>query len=160
MSDTATIDGATLHLNGMGLRTWTIPFVHIYVAGLYLENPSRDGEEILRSPQRKLLQFTFVRDVDADDIRDAWRTDFVRYCSTTCAVPRSEIDAFLDAMPPVRKGDRAEFIFRPHGLEVMLNGRNMGRIEDREFQHLLLAVFIGQSPALPGLKAGLLGDRR
>lgn len=160
MADSIMIDSAVLRLNGMGLRTWTLPFVHVYVAGLYLERPSHNGNEILNSPQRKLLQIVFVRNVDAEDIRDAWRADFARYCSKSCAVPDSQIAGFLAAMPPMRNGDRANFAFGPRGVEVTLNGRQMGRIEDRNFAYMLLAVFIGPSPALPALKEGLLGDIR
>jgi hypothetical protein len=160
MADTLMVEGKAQRLNGMAVRTWAVPFIHIYVAGLYLERPSGNGDEILKSPQLKLLQFAFVRSVEAEDIRDAWRTDFARYCRTDCRVPNSEISAFLDAMPAMQAGDSANFVFDPSGLEVTLNGRRMGRIPDQEFAHLLLAVFIGPSPAFPKVKEALLGNAR
>ena len=36
--DTLQVDGRALHLNGYGLRTYSILAIHIYVASLYLEN--------------------------------------------------------------------------------------------------------------------------
>jgi Chalcone isomerase-like len=40
--DTQLVDGKTLHLNGYGLRTYSILGIHIYVAGLYVEHLSTD----------------------------------------------------------------------------------------------------------------------
>ena len=38
MPDTLQVDGKTLHLNGYGLRKYSIFGIHIYVASLYLES--------------------------------------------------------------------------------------------------------------------------
>ena len=42
LPDTLQVDGKTLHLNGLGLRTYSFLRIHIYVAGLYLEHLSTD----------------------------------------------------------------------------------------------------------------------
>jgi hypothetical protein len=57
--DALQVDGRTLHLNGYGLRTYSILGIHIYVASLYLEHLSTSAEEIIRSPETKLLLVRF-----------------------------------------------------------------------------------------------------
>jgi hypothetical protein len=67
MPDQQDVAGIPLILNGIGLRTYSILCIRIYVAGLYLERPNHDVQATLNSPQVKLLRFTFLRDVDASD---------------------------------------------------------------------------------------------
>ena len=50
---TKQIDGKTLVLNGFGRRTWSFLNIHIYLAGLYVEHPTRDPEAIIHSPETK-----------------------------------------------------------------------------------------------------------
>lgn len=61
LPDTLQVDGRTLHLNGYGLRTYSILGIHIYIASLYLEHLSTNPEEIIRSPETKLLLVRFER---------------------------------------------------------------------------------------------------
>ena len=57
MPDKQDVAGYHLVLNGLGLRTYSILRVHIYVAGLYLERRTIDPNAILSSSQPKLLRF-------------------------------------------------------------------------------------------------------
>ena len=59
--DTLRVDGKTLHLNGFGLRTYSVLGIHIYVASLYLEQMSTNPEQIIQSPATKLLTVRFER---------------------------------------------------------------------------------------------------
>ena len=58
--DKQDVAGYHLVLNGLGLRTYSILRVHIYVAGLYLERRTIDPNAILGSSQPKLLRFVFI----------------------------------------------------------------------------------------------------
>ena len=55
MPEVQSVDGKQMRLNGIGLRTYSIFNIHIYVAGLYLEHPSDNPDTILHSPESKLL---------------------------------------------------------------------------------------------------------
>ena len=59
MPDARMVDGIQMRLNGMGLRTYSVLGIRIYVAGLYLERRSGDPNTILHSQQRKLLDIRF-----------------------------------------------------------------------------------------------------
>ena len=95
MPDTRVVDGAPMRLNGIGLRTYSMLGIHIYVAGLYLERQSDDPDSILHSPERKLLDIHFVRDVDANNARQAWRDGFANNCRPpACYLDPADVQRF------------------------------------------------------------------
>src|ERR1700722_2932308 len=111
MPDTRVADGTQMRLNGIGLRTFSMLGIRVYVAGLYLERRSADPDTILHSPERKLLDIRFLRDVDAEDARKAWRDGFERNCKTPCYLDPRDIQRFLAAVPSTHKGDEATLLF-------------------------------------------------
>jgi len=149
--------GKPLRLNGLGLRTYSVFSVHIYVAGLYLEQPSGDAESILHSDATKLLVIHFVHDVDAERAREAWVTGFRENCRAPCRLPGHDLERFLAAVPSFRRGDESTLLFTGHAVEVAVNGQVLGSIADPDFARTILATFIGPIPSTEPLKRGLLG---
>lgn len=80
LPDTANVGGTALVLNGIGLRTYSVMAVPIYVADLYLQTPSHDADAILASFSVKLLVLQFVRNVPAAKVRDAGHTGLLNNC--------------------------------------------------------------------------------
>jgi hypothetical protein len=159
MPEVRVADGAPVRLNGIGLRTFSVLGIPIYVAGLYLERRSDDPDSILRSSERKLLDVRFLRDVAADDARKAWQDGFDQNCRPPCYLDPRDVQRFLASVPAVRKGDESTLLFSSKGVEVTLNGRPMGHIADLHFAEMMLATFIGPEPPTPRLKRELLGRR-
>ena len=157
MPDRQDIAGHHLVLNGLGLRTYSILRVHIYVAGLYLERRSTNPDAILGSSQPKMLRFVFLRDVDAEDARKSWREALERNCPAPCRLPANSIDHFLAAIPSVHSGDTNTLLFTARGVEFLINGQSAGRIDNPDFKQVILSTFIGPSPTSEEVKAGLLG---
>jgi hypothetical protein len=160
MPDTQFVHGRAMPLNGIGLRTYSLFLIHIYVAGLYLEWRSDNAEAILHSPETKLLDIKFLHDVTADQARTAWREGFEGNCKLPCRLDPDEVAQFLAAVPPIRRGDESVLEFTASGVEVTTNGQRTGSITDPHFAQVILATFIGASPPTPRLKRELLGDRR
>jgi hypothetical protein len=154
-----TVNGTTLRLNGMGLRTFSVIRVHIYVAGLYLEQRTQNPDAIMQSPGVKLLDIRFLRDVSADDAIDAWKDGFNQNCKAPCFLDPHEVQRFLSAVPPVHQGDSAALLFTGNKLRITFNGRPLGDITDQHFADVILATFIGPVPPTPRLKRELLGMR-
>lgn len=157
LPDVATAAGRRLVLNGIGLRTYSVVRVHIYVAGLYLEQRSGDPDAILRSPGVKLIEVRFLRDVGADDARRSWREGLHANCVDPCRLSPQQVEQFLAAVPAVHRGDSGTLLFTPRGLDVAFNGRAYGTVPDPSFAHVVLATFLGSAPASPDLKRALLG---
>lgn len=159
MPDGKVVNGATMRLNGIGLRTYSMLGIPIYVAGLYLEQRSDDPDTILHSPQAKLLEIRFLRDVDAKDARQAWRDGLDQNCKSPCYLDPRGVERFLAAVPAVHTGDKSTLLFTPRGVRITLNGRSMGDIGDPHFAEVMLSTFIGNEPPTPRLKRQLLGSR-
>jgi hypothetical protein len=157
LPDARVVDGTPMRLNGIGLRTYSVFGIRIYVAGLYLEQPSDNPDTILRSPERKLLDIWFLRDVDAADAREAWRDGFAQNCKAPCYLDPHAVQRFLAAVPAMRKGDESTLMFNSKGVTITLNGQPMGEITDPLFATTMLATFIGAVPPTPRLKRELLG---
>jgi hypothetical protein len=96
MPDVRVVDGTLMRLNGIGLRTFSVLGIRIYVAGLYLERRNGDANTILHSRERKLLDIRFLRDVGAEDARKAWRESFQQN------LPRSARHAAFPGSGPFR----------------------------------------------------------
>jgi len=159
MPEIRMVNGTQMRLNGIGLRTFSILGIRIYVAGLYLERRNDNPDAILRSSEMKLLDIRFLRDVDAEDARKAWKESFEQNCKPPCQLDPSDEQRFLAAVPSVHKGDASTLLFTSKGVHVTLNGLLMGDIADPQFAQLMLATFIGAEPPTPRLKRELLGFR-
>jgi hypothetical protein len=159
MPDARMVDGAPIRLNGIGLRTFSILGIRIYVAGLYLERRSDNPDVILHSPDRKLLDIRFLRDVGAEDARKAWKDAFEQNCKAPCYLDPRDVERFLAALPSVHRGDESTLLFTTRGVAVTFNGRPMGDITDPHFAEVMLGTFIGSEPPTPRLKRELLGLR-
>jgi hypothetical protein len=78
------VNGTSMHLNGITPRPFSILGIRIYVAGLYMEWRSDNPEAILHSPETKLLDIRFRRDVDTE-ARKAWQESFEQNFKAPCA---------------------------------------------------------------------------
>ena len=159
MPDERDVNGTRMQLNGIGLRTFSLLGIRIYVAGLYLEHRSNSPDEILHSPNMKLLQIQFLRDVGAEDARKAWQDSFAQICRAPCYLDPHDIQQFLAAVPAVHRGDESTLLFTGQGLHVTFNKKPMGDIPDPRFAEMILGTFIGAAPPTPRLKRELLGLR-
>jgi hypothetical protein len=155
--DARFVDGTTMRLNGIGVRTYSLLRIPIYVAGLYLERPSNNPDAILHSTSRKLLEIRFLRDVDADEARKAWRDGLESNCKSPCSLDPSDVKRFLSAVPSMHKGDETTLLFTPRGVEFKINGASIGVIADLHLAEIILATFIGPEPPTARLKHELLG---
>lgn len=149
--------GLPLRLNGIGMRTYSVFAIHIYVAGLYLEHPTSDADAILRSDDAKLLDIHFVHDVNVEQARDAWVQGFAENCRPPCHLNGLDVLHFLSSVPAFRRGDESTLLFIGRTVQIAVNGRTLGTISDADFSRAILATFIGPSPPSEPFKHGLLG---
>ena len=156
LPDSTEVQGVKLHLNGIGLRTFSILKIHVYVAGLYLEHPSHDAQAILDSPEVKVMEIRFVHDASPERVRNAWQEGFDQNCDTPCRVPPEEFAKFLAASPGLHKGDVSTIVYTREAATISVNGKVLGSISDPAFMRVLLATFIGPHPPTERLKRELL----
>jgi hypothetical protein len=153
---TLEVDGKTLQLNGIGLRTYSILGIHIYVVGLYLEHLNTDAEAVLRSSETKLLTIKFEHNVSATAARDAWRKGLQKNCVAPCQLDPADLARFLAGVPAMHAGESYSILFNGKGAQVTADGAEVGKICRPQFAAAMLATFLGRAPASPMLKAELL----
>jgi hypothetical protein len=119
------VGAKTLHLNGYGIRTWSILGIHIYLASLSLEHLSTDPNEIIQSRETKLLSVRFEHAVSADQSRNAWRTALVNNCVAPCHLDPQDVERFLAQVPAMTPGEYFYLIFSKNTATVSANGQQI-----------------------------------
>ena len=152
--------GAPLRLNGAGLRRATFLNVHVYVAGLYLSQPTTDVVKILQPAIAKEIALYFVRDVSRAEMLDAIREGIDRNAGATKGAAEKHMASFARYLPDLRSGSRLRLSYeQTHGLEVRYAEKLLGVEKDTGFAQLLFRVWLGPKPPDEKLKARLLGGR-
>ena len=155
--DQAQVEGASLTLNGLGLRQATMLKVSVYVAALYTAKPSADPNAILGSDTSKELILQFVRDVGADDLRKGWEEGFEKNAKGQLPALKERIETFKGWTADIKTGQRLTFVLKPGvGTQVDVNGTVKGTIKGDDFAKALLSIWLGDPPN-PEIKSGLLG---
>jgi hypothetical protein len=156
--DSAQVDGATLTLNGLGLRQATMFKVNVYVAALYVAKTSNDSGAILGSNAPSELILQFVRDVGAADISKGWEEGFAKNAKAELPALKDRIAMLEGWMVDVKSGQRMTFVFTPGaGVQVNVNGVAKGTIKGDDFAKAFLSIWLGADPPNPEIKTGLLG---
>ena len=160
LPDTISVDGRTLVLNGIGVRTLTIFSVKIYVAGLYLLDRSHDAQAILKSDEPRAVTLEFLHAGSKADVEKEYREgERVNCGGGECAASdAADFERLVAAAPGVAVGDTSTYIFANGGVEVLANGREIGRFANRDLAYRLLSGFIGEHPPTQALRAALLGE--
>jgi len=157
MPDEQTVSNTQLWLNGIGLRTYSIFRIRIYVAGLYLEQRGDNPGDIVHSKGLKLLVIHFLHDVTAEQARTAWREGLQQNCQSPCQLDPHEVQQFLAQVPPAHSGETSSLLFTPSGVRITQDGQLLGSIDNPHFAEVMLDTFIGPVPPTPRLKRELLG---
>jgi hypothetical protein len=156
MPETVTVEGKTLKLNGLGVRTKVL--FKVYVAGLYLENPSKDAAAIIASDQIRSMQLSILRNLKGAQISDAIQEGFEKNSQSQMGALKARLDRFKTMIPNVEKGDEIVLTWVPaRGTVVTAKGAEKGVIEGKDFADALLAVWLGPNPVQADLKKALLG---
>lgn len=162
LEPTAALGGATLQLNGAGVRTRAI--FKVYVAALYVPQKSSDAAALLAQKGARRVAITMLRNVDADTFAEALNDGLkANHPEAQLAAFKPQVDALnaaLKAAGEARKGDVIRIEFTPEaGTRVLHNGQPRGAaIPGEDFYTALLRIWLGDKPADGGLKKGLLGS--
>jgi hypothetical protein len=156
MPATQQVDGKSLTLNGMGLRSKLM--IKVYVAGLYLAAKSSDAQAILQSDEPKRMDLQFLRDVSKDQMVEAYTEAFDLNAPSAKAKLGTEINNRMAAFEPLKKGDKMTFTYAPgKGTTMAVNGQEKVTIPGKEFGQAMFACWIGPKPPSADFKKGVLG---
>jgi hypothetical protein len=156
LPETTTVDGKTLKLNGMGLRKKMV--FKVYVAGLYLETPSKDAAALISSDQIKRIQLSVLRNLSGAQVAEAIEEGFEKNSKASLGLLKARLEKFETMIPNVEKGDQILLTYVP-GKGTVVSAKNVekGVIEGKDFADALFSVWLGGNPVQEDLKTALLG---
>jgi len=159
LPDSVLVGDQELLLNGIGLREKMM--FDVYVAGLYLVEPSSDANQILDSKQVKRIDMRFVyKKVSAKKLAKAWTEGIEANSDGPAGTHAAGLEQLNGWMEDVVKGDTMVFTSVPgQGLQVEVKGQAKGVIDDEAFARAFWAVFLGPNPPTTKLREGLLQGR-
>ncbi len=158
MEDTVTDRGATLQLVGMGLRAkWGIK---AYVLGLYMAQPSTEGDQVVTSRQAKRADMAVLLPLSGSIVGKFVVAGFQDTCTKEeYAALDERLQELLGWFPSVRKGDVVSMTYLPgQGTVITAKGEVCGTVEGDDFAEALFRVWFGDNAVDANLKAGVLGD--
>jgi Chalcone isomerase-like len=157
----ATVGGAPLVLNGVGLRA--VAWVKGYAAGLYLTKRAANTPSVLSTPGAKRLDIRMLLDVGMEEFSKAMHRGIGRNTPAADVAKMKDridkFDALLSGIGKVKKKDVLTIDWVPAaGTVLSLNGKARGdAIAGEDFYAALLRIFIGDKVSDEELKTGLLG---
>ena len=155
--DTVEAGGATLRLNGAGVRKKFIVKVKVYVGALYLAAPASDPAAILAADAPWVVRMHFLRDVDQKSIMGAFRDGFENNSKEKLPQLLPQLDR-LAAIPDVKEGQVLAVAYQPGaGTTVGVEKGPQVTVEGKDFADALLRNWLGPDPADSGLKEAMLG---
>jgi hypothetical protein len=153
--ETISVEGKALKLNGAGVRKKAV--FKVYVAALYLENPSKDAATVTSSEQVKSMRLHVLRSLKGAQITEAIAEGFQRNSQAKMADLKPRLDEFNAMFPDVTEGDEIVMTYVPgKGTTVSVKGAEKGTIEGKDFGDALFAVWLGADPVQGSLKTELL----
>ena len=155
------LGGQPLVLNGVGVRKRFI--FDIYVGGLYVAKKAARTEELVGQPGPKRVALRFLRDVEGDLFVTSLHAGLkANHTETELGRWKEQVDTLTTTIKTIalaRRGDTVYFDYTPQdGTRVSVNGVTRGPlIPGEDFYAAVLRVWLGETPADPGLKKGMLG---
>lgn len=155
------LGGQPLVLNGVGVRKRFI--FDIYVGGLYVAKKAARTEELVGQPGPKRVALRFLRDVEGDLFVTSLHAGLkANHTETELGRWKEQVDILTTTIKTIalaRRGDTVYFDYTPQdGTRVSVNGVTRGPlIPGEDFYAAVLRVWLGETPADPGLKKGMLG---
>lgn len=150
------IAGLELLLNGTGIRKATVFKIKVYEAGLYLSKKSKIEDEVISGPLPKHIELHFLREVEAQKLRETWPNSF-KDNNTNYSEVQDRVLTLNNAMKDLKKGDVLSFTFLAnHTTQCSINKVLAITIPGEDFQKALLRVWLGPQPPNEDLKSGLL----
>ena len=131
LPDSLQLGASSLTLNGAGVRKKA--FISVYVAGLYTAHKTTDAANAVAANAPKRMALHFLRDVDADKIRAAWRDGFeTNVPAGERAAMADAIDRFVGAFPDMKKGGTVWIDNVPGaGLKLTIDNCPQGNVSRR-----------------------------
>ncbi len=148
-----------LVLNGAGMRT---KFFHdIYVAVLYLPEPSSDAEAIIAADAPLNIRIYIVSDlITGERFAESAMDGFVRSTHGNLEPIRSEVDAMIATFRnALKNGDVFDLVYLPEeGVRIYRNGEQLELVPGLAFKQAMTGIWLSDDPVQTRLRDKMLGN--
>jgi chalcone isomerase-like protein len=152
------VSGKQLHLMGMGLRKKL--WFKVYIASLYIEDPTDDPAKVVGSDQVKRVQMNMLRDLERGKIVEAVQQGFERNSGPDLPKLQARLDQFLQAIPDLKAGQTIVITYLPgQGTAIKAGGGENISLPGKDFADALFSVWLGKQPVDDELKQEMLLNR-
>ena len=158
LPETMSLNGQTLLLNGLGLRTKL--FIKVYVGGLYLPQKEKSAQKVLAADAPRQMLLSFIYDVSKKQMCEAWDEGLEANTPKAPAEVKKSFTTLCSWMDGVGKGQKLTLTYVPgEGTHVEVGGKAKGVLPGKPTADAILATWIGPDPA-PGkdFKNAVLGQ--
>lgn len=160
MPESLPVGSDVLGLNGLGLRNLMV--IKVYVAGLYLKNPTTDPAAIISADEPMIMRLQMLRDTQPKTMNQALLNGMRTSVGAGFSQIKERTEEFKAMLyDPLVAGDVFNFIYKPgKGLEVYKGKEHRGTIAGLDFKKAFFGIWLNDiNPPDPGLKAGLLAGK-
>lgn len=158
--DTFDLGGEVCSLVGLGTRG--ILFFNIYAAGLYMQSPALDADQVIKAdePKAMVIHFLYHR-ASVESLRENWRRAFDRAVPAPSPPLGDLINQFISLFDrEALKGDQIALLYEPEiGVRIITGKEEKGIIPGYDFMEALFSVWFGPEPSDISLKKDVLGGR-
>jgi hypothetical protein len=156
MPEGVTVEGKALKLNGMGVRTKAI--FKVYVAGLYVETPSKNAVDLITKDEVHQVKMQLLRDLDKGKLAGGFKEGLQGAAPEKVAAVKDRLEKFCAVIPDLKEGEALVITYVP-GKGTTLEGPagSLVTIEGKDFAQALFTVWLGKKPVDEDLKNGLVG---
>lgn len=156
------LQGKPVLLNGAGTRYKAV--FKVYTAGLYLEKPARNLQEIAALPGPKRISVTMLRDIDSAELGKLFSRgmeDNMERSAFSRLVPGvMRMSDIFTQHKKLQTGENFTVDWIPgQGTLISVKGQPQSEaFKEPEFFNALLGIWLGPQPADQQLKKALLGE--
>lgn len=154
------VAGKKLYLNGVAYRK-AFGIIKVYAAGLYLEKPTKNAEEVIESEQVKYLVTHYLTDKATSKQLKKGFLEVIEECNPPELVTahKKEIDTYAGWLDKdMKPGLTSTSTYVPgKGLSLVYQGEAKGTIADKEFARMYYRYNVGEK-ADKKIRKGLLGE--
>jgi len=141
------VDGKTLQLNGVALKTKF--FIKVFAGGFYLENPTKDPTEAIESEQVKQFHLHYLTSkATAQKLQEGFK-EAIEEANPPDLVAkyRQEIDLYASWLDQdMAPGATSVTTYVPgKGLTLVFKGQEKGTIADKTFAQMYFRYNLGEN---------------
>jgi hypothetical protein len=160
LADSTVVEGKTLKLNGIGVRTKSIFNIKVYVAGLYLETASTDSGKIIATDAVRRLVLVMTHDAPKERVRQEFSAGFEQNSKSSLASLRGRLNRVLAGISDVKEGHTLVMTYVPgQGTTLKTPNGAQVTVPGKDFSDALLRAWLGKDPLDAALKSRLLGAK-